>query len=142
QPSCCPRDSFVRGEVDLAHGLMPFDAPPLVAAIDQDVSDPRACNHNQRFRLRRCWTDDASRSASMNATMAPLLLARKESDVSSVLPHTPQKPLVASLPCRLRKRFLVPRSRRSPPSHGQSCWPQGRDATNRIRLGLSLLRTR
>src|SRR5256714_5000128 len=141
-PCSCRRESFVRGDVARARDPMPFDAHRLVAAIDQDVSDPHACNHNQRFRLRRCWTDGASRSASMNATMAPLLLARKESDVSSLLPHPPRKPLLASLPCRLRKRFLVPRSRRSPASHGQSCWLQGRDATNRIRLGLSLLRTR
>ena len=141
-PCFCRPRLLMPPDVALARDPMHVDAPRLVAAIDRDVSGPRAYNHNQTFPLRRCWTDDASNSASMNATMAPLLLARKQTNVSSVLPHPPRKLLVAFLPCRLRKKFLVRRSRRSPPSHGRSCWLQGRGATNRIRSELSLRRMR
>src|SRR6476660_2264615 len=98
RPCFCRPRLLMLPDAALARDLMRADAPRLVAAIDQDVSGPRACNHNQTFPPRRCWTDDASNSASMSATMAPLLLARKQSNVSSVLPHPPRKLLVAFLP--------------------------------------------
>ena len=42
----------------------------------------------------------------MHATMAPQLLAQKQSKVSSVLADAPRKPVVQSLPYRLRKKIL------------------------------------